>query len=129
MVSKIKYDYLANFITRQMQLLDQHILDLSTLLEEVTTPLEDVDLDRETLTLCQMVWAFTNSEYPKESAFYKAESLLDKNGIEWVDFSPEKRSFFEIMPTKKSSRVVYPALQKKSGGALVCKGQYLESQK
>jgi len=55
-----------------------------------------------------------------------AEQTLKRNGLEWVEFSEETRSCYQIMPTRKTARVVYPALRKIEDGALVCKGQYLE---
>lgn len=125
--SSIKIDNLDRFITRQTQLIDQHISDCEQLLEDLTEIPTDDTLNSDVKTLCQYVWAFANSGYPKESALYKAESILEKNDIAWVEYSPEKQSYYDIMPTKKESRIVYPALEKISDGTLVAKGQYLET--
>lgn len=126
-LSSVKLDFLEGFITRQVRLLDQHISDCENLLEDLTEIPTDSSLDTGIMELCQYVWAFANSGYPKETALFKAESILEKNDITWTEFSDEKRSFYDIMPTKKYSRTVYPALQKISDGTLIRKGQYLES--
>ena len=57
---------------------------------------------------------------------FAAEQLLKQNGLEWLDFSEETRSCYQIMPTRKTARTVYPAVRKVEDGSLVCKGQYLE---
>lgn len=123
----LQIEYLDGFITRQARLLDQHISDLQLLLQDTLAPLTDVSLDPAALSLCQYVWAFAHSNYPAESALYSAEKLLRQNDIAWVEYAPETRAFFEVMPTQKQSRTIYPALRKISDGTLVVKGQYIES--
>lgn len=127
-VSPLRLEYLDGFITRQSQLLDQHISDLQMLFQDTVSPVTDVSLDAAALTLCQYVWAFSNSNYPAESALYTAEKLLHQNDMKWVEYTPEYRGCFDVMPTQKQSCTVYPALCKISDGTLVSKGQYIETQ-
>lgn len=116
----------AAHIARQVQQLDAHIDDLQALLKEMELPGGDLPVERDTLSLCQLVWANAHQGYPAESMLLAAEQTLKRNGLEWVEFSEETRSCYQIMPTRKTARVVYPALRKIEDGALVCKGQYLE---
>ncbi len=125
-VSNLQMEYLDGFITRQARLLDQHISDLQLLFQDTVAPVSDVSLDPVTLSLCQYVWAFANSNYPAESAMFTAEKLLKQNDIAWTEYKGELRGYFNVMPTQKDSRTVYPALYKISDGTLVCKGQYIE---
>ena len=74
------------------------------------------------------MWSVVNIDYPAQGALFTAEKLLRQNDMEWVDYSPERQHWFDVMPTKKSSRTVYPALRRISDGSLVCKGQYIQSQ-
>lgn len=125
-VSNLQIEYLDGFITRQAKLLDQHISDLQLLFQDTVAPVSDVALDPVTLSLCQYVWAFSHSNYPAESALFSAEKLLHQNDITWSEYKPELRGYFDVMPTQKNSRTIYPALHKISDGTLVSKGQYIE---
>ena len=125
-VSSLQMEYLDGFITRQAQLLDRHISDLQLLFQDTVAPVTDVSLDMVTLNLCQYVWAFANFNYPAESALFTAEKLLKQNDIAWSEYKSSLRGYFDVMPTQKDSRTVYPALFKISDGTLVCKGQYIE---
>lgn len=115
-------------ITRQMKQLDKHIEDLKVLHQDTIKPLAETQLDSKSINLCQYVWALANSNYPVETALYTAENILSENDLEWITYTPEKRAYFNIMPTKKQSRTVFPAIQKISDGTLVTKGQHIESE-
>ncbi len=128
-VAPLQIEYMDGFITRQAQLLDQHIADLQLLLQDAVEPLRDTAVDPVTLSLCQYVWAFAKDNYPAESSLYTAEKLLRMNDLAFVEYTPEVRHCFDVMPTKNASRTVYPALKKVSDGMLVSKGQYIEQTK
>ncbi len=125
-VAPLQIETLDAFITRQAQLLDQHIADLQLLMQDAVEPLKDSAADPVTMSLCQYAWAAAKSDYPPESALYAAEKLLRMNDLTYVEYSPEARLCFDVMPTKNASRTVYPALKKISDGTLVSKGQYIE---
>lgn len=125
-VAPLRIEFLDGFILRQAQLLDRHIEDLRLLLQDALAPASDVSLDPITLSLCQYVWAFANSNYPAESARGTAEKLLRTHDIAWVEYEPGLRNYFDVMPTKNAAHTVYPALRKISDGTLVCRGQYVE---
>ena len=116
----------AAHIARQVQQLDAHIDDLQALMKEMALPSSDLPMERDILSLCQLVWASAHQGYPAENMLFAAEQLLKQNGLEWLDFSEETRSCYQIMPTRKTARTVYPAVRKVEDGSLVCKGQYLE---
>lgn len=116
-------------ITRQMQQLDAHIDDLQALMKALTLPDSALPLDRDTLTLCQLIWANAHQGYPADTMLFAAEQLLHQNGLAWVEFSEETRACYQIMPTRNASRVVYPALRQIEDGSLVCKGQYLAQER
>lgn len=119
-------ELVAAYLDRQVQQLDAHIDDLQALMKALTLPGSNLPIEMDSLTLCQLVWANAHQGYPAESMLFAAEQLLNQNGLEWADFSEETRSFYQIMPTRQTSRTVYPALRRVEDGTLVCKGQYLE---
>ena len=123
---KLRLDYLDEFIGRQARLFDAQMRDLRALLDDMIVP-ADMPMEQTELSLCQYVWAFANGQYPPESALYTAEKLLRANDLRWEDYDPARPQYYDVMPTKKASRTVYPALCKISDGTLVCKGQYLEN--
>ncbi len=125
-VAPLQVEYLDGFITRQAQLLDQHIADLQLLLQDAIEPLTDTALDPVTANLCQYAWACAKNGYPAEASLYAAEKLLHMSGLTWLEYTPSARPFFDVMPTRNASRTVYPALVTVSGGTLVSKGQYIE---
>ena len=126
-VCELRAEALKAHIGRQTQLLDAHIQDLRTLLEETRAPLPDLPLDGDLMGLCQQVWAGTKQSQSLEGALNAAERLLERSELEWLEYSEETRHFYEVMPTRRESRTVYPALVKKSDGTLASRGQRLEN--
>lgn len=122
----IRLEYLDELILRQARQLDRQVEDLRTLVDSIATP-PDLPLDQTSISLCQYVWAFANDTYPAESALDAVEKLMRNNDLCWVEFSPETRRMYHVLPTRKATRVVYPALKKLSDGTLVAMGQYLEN--
>ena len=124
-VVAIQTDYLERFISRQVKNLDQQIQDMEALLvnDRVT---EDVEIDDLVMVLCQSVWACANAGYSTEAALFNAEKLLARNGLRAVEYTPETRTWFDVMPTRMESCTVYPALKKISDNTMVLKGQYIE---
>lgn len=127
--SILNADMFEKQMLRQVQLIDAHIADLHMLHDDVLQPMGDVILDKTSISLCQYVWASAKQGYPVESTLMMAEKLMAQNDMEWVHYQPEHQLFFDVMPTKKTSRMVYPALRKTSDGTLICKGQYLKVNK
>lgn len=123
----IRPEYLDAMIQRQAKLLDRQIADLRTLLDSIMVP-ADLPMDPVAMKLCQYVWAYANGSYPAESALYTAEKLLKNNDLCWADYSADTRRMYEVLPTRKDSRTVYPALQKCSDGTMAVMGQYLEKE-
>lgn len=121
----LRIDYLSSFITQQAQRLDAHIGDLQALLLDATSPATDAALDADALLLCQYVWGLANGVYPAEATQHAAEKLLVRNGLQWIDYRPDRRGYFDVMPTRKAARTVLPAICK-SDDSLVRKGQYIE---
>lgn len=122
----LRTEYLDTFISNQTRLLDQQISDLKMLLQDMSEPVTERGADIELLKLCQQIWGTVNSAFPVESAYYSAEKLLLNSGAEWVPFSPENRGMYDVMPTRKESRTVFPAVRSRETGSLLSKGQYLE---
>ena len=87
----------------------------------------DLPLDGDLMGLCQQVWAGTKQSQSLEGALNAAERLLERSELEWLEYSEETRHFYEVMPTRRESRTVYPALVKKSDGTLASRGQRLEN--
>lgn len=112
---------------RQVQLIDAHITDLETLHNDVLQPAGDIMLDKTSISLCQYVWASAKQGYPVDSTLMMAEKLMAQNDMEWVSYQADTQHFFDVMPTRKTSRMIFPALKKASDGTLICKGQYLKS--
>jgi len=119
---------LEHQISRQVQLMDAHIADLKTLQNDLLTPVKDILPDKTSISLCQYVWATAHQGYPISSTLMMAEKLMQQNDMEWVMYQEDTRAFFDVMPTKRESRMVYPALRKTSDGTLLCKGQYLKGE-
>lgn len=126
-VSEIRKDALENCIERQVQYIDAYIMDLRRLLDEVCTPKPDIPLEMEAVRLCQSVWACAQQNYPVDNVMDATDKLLEKNGLEWVEFSEQSRRLFDVMPTRREARTIYPALRKKEDGTLVSKGMQLKS--
>lgn len=125
-VSPLRVEYLDGFIARQAKLLDQHMADLRLLLQDSLSPVQEASLESSAQQLCQYVWACANGEYPAETALDAAQRTLRQNDMDWLEYTPEKRAWFDVMPTQRKSRMVYPALCRLSDGTLVRKGQYIE---
>lgn len=125
-VSPLRVEYLDGFIDRQAKLLDQHIADLRLLLQDSLSPVQEASLESSTQQLCQYVWACANGEYPAETALDAAQRTLQQNDMAWLEYTPEKQAWFDVMPTQRQSCMVYPALCRLSDGTLVRKGQYIE---
>ena len=124
--SAIQKESLDTFITRQMEKMDQCIADAKHLCEDMAGVVEQ-PFDTALATLCQHVWAVANANYPIESALYLSEKLLKQMRAEWMPYTPELRNAFEILSTRKASRTIFPAVRQTDDGAVVCRGQYLET--
>lgn len=122
----IRLEYLDALALRQAKLIDRQVEDLRALLDDMTAP-SDLPMEPAALALCQRTWAVANGQYPPESALYTAEQLLRANGLRWEEYDPARPQYYDVMPTKKAPRTVYPALCKLGDGSLVSKGQRLES--
>ena len=107
----IRLEYLDALALRQAKLIDRQTADLRALLDDMTAP-PDLPMEPAALALCQRVWAISNGQYPPESALYTAEQLLRANDLRWEEYDPARRQYYDVMPTKKASRTVYPALCK-----------------
>lgn len=118
---------LEHQILRQVRLVDTHIADLKTLQNDLLAPMNDVLPDPTSISLCQYVWASAHQGYPIQSTLMMAEKLMQENDMEWVMYQEDTSAFFNVMPTRRESRIVYPALRKTSDGTLLCKGQYLKT--
>lgn len=125
-VCELRAEALKAHIDRQTQLLDAHIQDLRTLLEEIRAPLPELPLDGDVMGLCQQVWASAKQNQPLEGALNAVERLLERSELEWVEYAEKTRQLYEVMPTRRESRTVFPALVKKSDGTLASRGQRLE---
>ena len=123
----VNAELFEKYMTRQVQMIDAHIADLQTLHNEVLQPMGNVIMDKTSISLCQYVWASAKQGYPVESTLMMAEKLMTESDMEWVTYQVDTRHLFDVMPTKRASRMVYPALRKSSDGTLICKGQYLKS--
>lgn len=126
-VCELRAEALKAHIDRQTQLLDAHIQDLRTLLEEIRAPLPELPLDGDVMGLCQQVWASAKQNQPLEGALNAVERLLERSELEWVEYAEKTRQLYEVMPTRRESRTVFPALVKKSDGTLASRGQRLEN--
>lgn len=122
----LRTDYLDAFIQRQAIELDAHIQDLRALIcDKEDVPAADAP-DENALSLCQYAWGAANGGYPPQAACAAAEKLLKQNGLQWLDYQPGHRAYFDILPTRKAARTVLPAIRRQEDGGLVRKGQYIE---
>lgn len=122
----INQKLLEHQILRQVQLVDAHIADLKALQNDLLTPMNDILPDKTSISLCQYVWGNAHQGYPINSTLMMAEKMMRQNDMEWVPYQEDTTAFFDVMPTRRESRMVYPALRKISDGTLLCKGQYLK---
>lgn len=125
-VCGLRTEALEAHITRQAQLIDAHIQDLRALLEDASAPLPDLPLDQDVMTLCQRIWASASQAPSRDGTLDLVERVLERSELEWADYSEKTRRLYDVMPTHKDSRTIYPALVKKSDGTLVSRGQRLE---
>lgn len=124
---ELRLEALEAYIERQAQLLDAHVQDLCALLEDASAPLPELTLERDVMTLCQYVWAGAHEGCSLDSALNAAEKVIERSELEWAEYSEKTRRLYEVMPTRRESRTVYPALIKKTDGTLAQRGQRLEN--
>ena len=124
--SALRIDYLDSFIIKQAKRMDQQIEDVKNLLADQEASCAG-NLEAPGLALCQNVWAAANANYPVDMAMDAVEKLLRQNGAALVEYAPDVRNWFEVMPTRQASHTVYPAIKRTGDGSLLCRGQYVEN--